>query len=258
MIKIDNHIILDQIDSWPDEILTLIENSEQSLKNYLREEKRIDKLGRTDLKIRYNRPQNIYTQKWDKVNYDIETYLQKHSIIGIHCTKLMEYEIKNILKNGLKPLSKELANKRIKTLYKKGLISTELKNKIYDKAEFSDENRNGKIFTFHCLSTLKDEWGLNKLLGLWGGESIYSYLNTSEELKKIGTSCIVITSIKISELDIYPQLSKRMLCIYFDDNYCPHDTDSIFENKLKVLKVITREDKLFNNLTNIEKWREEI
>ncbi len=177
MLKFDNHIILDQKDSWPNDVQNLIENSKQSLKSYLKDENQIDKLCRTDLKIRYNRPRNIYTKKWDEINNDIETILQRHLIIGIHCTKLMEYEIENILENGLKPLSHGFANKRIKTLYKKGIISTELKNKIYGKAEFSAKNRNGKIFVFHCLSTLKDEWGLNKLFGLWGGEAIYSYLD---------------------------------------------------------------------------------
>ncbi len=49
-----------------------------------------------------------------------------------------------------------------------------------------------------------------------------------------------------------------MLDIYFDTNYYPHDSDSIFENKFDVLKVITKKDKLFNILTNFDKWKEEI
>jgi len=185
MLKFENHIILDQNKTWPDEVIDLIKNSKKSLENFLKEEKRIDKLGRTDLKIRYNRPHNEYFEIWNEVTNEIENILKEHKIIGIHCTKLMDYEITDVLENGLKPLSRDFANERIKKLYEKGLISTELKNKIHNKAELNAENRKGKICVFHCLSTLKDEWGLNRLFGLWGGESIYSYLDQTKELKNI-------------------------------------------------------------------------
>ena len=258
MIEINNHIILDQKKTWPEVVLDLINNSKKDLENYLIEESQIDKLGRTDLNVRYNRPHNPYFEKWDEITDKIERILKKYNLVGIHCTKLMDYEIDDILVNGLRPLNKDFANKRIKILYENGLISNELKNKIYDKEELSAENRSGKVFTFHSLSTLKDEWGLNRLFGYWGGESIYSYVKQAQELKDIGTSCIVIVSIQIKNFDIYPELSKRMLSIYFDSNYCPHDNDSIFEEKLDVLQIIKREDELFNRLTNIEAWSDEI
>lgn len=258
MLQIENHIILDQINSWPKTVLELIENHEQSLKGYLQEEKRIEKIGRTDLKIRYNRPQNPFGVEWVEVADKVDEILQEYKIVGFHCTKLMDYEIKDVIKNGLIPLDKDFANTRINILFDKGFISKELRNKIISKAELSEKIRAGRIFVFHCLSTLKDEWGLNKLFGFWGGESIYQYLKNSTELRQIGIPCIVVTSIKISELDIYPSLSRRMLCIYFDDNLHPHDTDSVIEKKLDVLKVIQRDNMLFSKLTNIESWSDEI
>lgn len=258
MIDIENHIILDKVESWPDIVLQLIKDSENELKGFLKEEHRIDKLGRNDLSIRYNRPHNIYSEKWDNTIISLEEILKEYLIVGIHCTKLMDYEISDIISNGLQPLNKDFANQRVEKLYKKGLISQDLKNELENKEELISENRNGKIFVFHCLSTLKDEWGLNRLLGYWGGESLYTYLKNTKELKQIGTSCIVFTSIKIKELDIYPVLSKRMLAFYFDDNYYPHDTDSIIESKLNVIKVIRQEEKIFEDLTNIQDWKEEI
>jgi len=258
MLEFENHIILDKVDSWPKEILCLIRNEEKALKNYLQEESRIDIIGRTDLSIRYNRPINIYSGKWEEVTESIELSLKEYNIIGIHCTRLMDYEITDILNNGLRPLSKDFANSRIEKLFEKGLISKELRCKLVDKEEYSDENRRGKISVFHCLSTLKDEWGLNRLFGIWGGESVYSEIQNPKELMRIGTSCIVLTSIKIRDFDIYPELSKRMLAIFFDDNYFPHDTDSFLETKLNVLKIIRREDNLFAELTGIQDWHEEI
>ncbi|MGE0560706.1 MAG: hypothetical protein AB7O47_02735 [Flavobacteriales bacterium] len=260
MINIENHIILDKVETWPDKVLNLIENSKKELNNFLQEERRIDKLGEKDILIRLqcNRPQNIYSEEWNRTIKNINKILKGYNIIGIHCTKLMDYEILDILENGLQPLNKIFANQRVERLYKKGLISQATKNELENKDELCCEHRNGYIFVFHCLSTLKDESGLNRLFGYWGGESLYAYLKNPRELKQIGTSCIVFTSIKIKELAIDPELSKRMIASYFDDNYYPHDTDSIIQSKLNVIKVITRKEKLFEDLTNIQNWKDEI
>lgn len=258
MIDIKNHIILDKLESWPNKVLKLIKDSENELQGFFREEHRIDKLGRNDLSVRYNRPHNIYSEEWNRITTSIEEILKEYLIVGIHCTKLMDYEISDIINNGLRPLNKDFANQRVEKLYKKGLISKDLKNKLENKEELIAKNRNGKIFVFHCLSTLKDESGLNRLLGYWGGESLYAYIKNTKELKQIGTSCIVFTSIKIKELDIYPGLSKRMLAFYFNDNYYPHDTDSIIESKLNVIRIIRKDEKIFEDLTNIQNWEEEL
>ncbi len=258
MIDFNNHLILDKIDSWPEEILELIKTNENSLKGFFEEEHRIDKLATEDLSIRHNRPQNIHQNKWIISLNKIERILQDYSIVGIHATKLLEDEINDIRINGLKPLSKEFANQRIEKAFDTGLISGNLKNELINKNEFDANNRKGKIFVFHCLSTLKNEWGLSKLFGLWGGEAIYTYLKNSKELKKIGIPCIVLTSIKIKELDIYPELSKRMVAYYFDDNYYPHDTDTIIEKDLSVLRIIKRDEKIFEDLTQINNWNEQV
>jgi len=258
MINFDKHIILDKINSWPDEVLEQIKNNESSLKGFFIEEHRIDKLAREDTSVRYNRPQNIHQEKWMSTIDKIEEILKNYSIVGIHCTKLLEPEINEIQQNGLKPLSKEFANQRVEKIYKEGLISKELRNKLINKEELVADNRKGKIFVFHCLSTLRDEWGLNRLFGFWGGEALYAYLKNSKELRKIGIPCIVFTSIRINELDIYPELSKRMLAVYFDDNLYPHDTDSIIEKELRVLRIIKRNEQIFEDLTHIQDWDNEI
>jgi len=112
MISFKHHIILDKIDSWPDEILALVTINYSSLKGFLKEEHRIDKSAREDLSIRYNRPHNIHQEKWKNTIYEMERVLKKHLIVGIHCTKLIDYEIADIRQNGLRPLSKDFTIKR--------------------------------------------------------------------------------------------------------------------------------------------------
>jgi hypothetical protein len=257
MINFKNHIIFDVIESWPSEMLDLIRENENSLKGFFEEEHRIDKLAREDVALRYNRPENIYREKWDAIINEIETVLKQHSIIGIHCTKLLDWEIEDVEKNGLKPLDRTFANQRIERALKEGALSKALSDKLIDKKELNETNREGYVWVFHCLETLTFESGLNRLLGLWGGESLYAYVKDNQELKNIGTPCITFTSIKISELDIYPELSKRMTAFYFNDNYFPHDTDTIIKTDLNVLKVVRRNEKLFEDLTGIENWDNE-
>jgi hypothetical protein len=258
MIIYENHIILDKIDSWPSRVLDVVKANEDSLKGFLLEEHRIDELSREDLTIRYYRPKNLYFEIWDNTIQEIDEILKKYSIIGFHCTKLLEPEIRDIQLNGLRPLNKDFAYQRIESAFEQGLISERLRNELKSKEELDADNRKGKIFVFHCLTTLKDEWGLNRLLGYWGGESLYGYIKNPQELKNIGIPCIALTSIEIKNLDIYPELSKRMIAYYFDDNYYPHDTDSIFETNLNVLRIIKRDEQLFEDLTNIQNWKDEI
>ncbi len=47
-----------------------------------------------------------------------------------------------------------------------------------------------------------------------------------------------------------------MLAFYLDDNYYPHDTDSIIEKELSVRRIIKRDEKLFEELTEIQEWDE--
>lgn len=258
MINFENHIIFDNIDSWPKEMLDLIRENEKSLKGFFEEEHRIERLAREDVALRYNRPENIYREKWDLIINEIETVLKQHSIIGIHCTKLLDWEIEDVEKKGLRPLSRTFANQRIEKAFRKGVLSEKLRDELIDKKELNEDNRKGYVWAFHCLETLNCESGLNRLLGLWGGESLYAYVKDNQELKHIGTPCIIFTSIKISELDIYPELSKRMTAFYFNDNYFPHDTDSIVEKDLNVLRIVRRNEKLFEDLTGIESWDDEI
>jgi hypothetical protein len=257
MLQFENHIIFDDIESWPGEMLRLLRENEISLKGFFEEEHRIDDLAREDVSLRYNKPENIYREKWELIINQIEDVLKRHSIIGIHCTKLLDWEIEDIEKNGLRPLDKTFANQRIEKAFKAGLLSKRLKDELTDKKELEQKYRKGYVWVFHCLGTLNCESGLNRLLGLWGGESLYAYVKDNKELKHIGTPCITFVSIKISELDIYPELSKRMTAYYFNDNYFVHDTDSHIDSNLKVLKVLKRNENLFEELTGIQNWDSE-
>ncbi|MBE7646139.1 hypothetical protein [Tenacibaculum finnmarkense] len=258
MINFKNHIIFDNIESWPSEIIDIIKNNENLLKEFLKKESHIDKLAIEDVMLRYNRPENIYRKQWDIIINEIDNMLEQYSIVGIHCTKLLDWEIEDIKQNGLKPLSKTCIKNKIEKAFKQNFLSIRLKDKLINKKEVNEDNRKGNIYVFHCLENLRDERGLNRLFGLWGGESLYSYIKDNQELKNIGTPCIAFTSIKINEINFNPELSKRIIAIYFNDNYFDHDTDSVIKTDLKVLRIVKRNEKLFQDLTGIENWDNKI
>jgi len=252
MIKIKDHIIFDQIDSWPQPIIKIIMESENSLKEFLNEEKK--RILEPNFLVRFKFPPNPNEKIWNSVANKIESVLCGKKLAGIHCTKLMDYEIEEITKNGLIPLDKSYAIDRVNKLYENGLISEKLKKEILNKSELEEDERVGKVFTFYNISTLQFEGGLRKIFTYWGGESIYQYLEDPSELRKIGIPCIIFISMDIENIPKNIKLGERFLCIFFNDYYCSSGMEFSYRGKLDVVKVIQRDNKLFNDLTNIESW----
>ncbi len=252
MIEIKDHIIFDHVDSWPKPIVDLIKGNENSLKDFLIEENK--RIHEPNFLIRIKYPLNPNQGIWNNITSEIESILYKEKLVGIHCTKLMDYEIEDLYQSGLIPLDKSHAIKRVNKLFENGLISKKLKNKIINKSELEESRRTGKVFTFYNISTLKFEGGLRKFFTYWGGESIYQYLEDPSELRKIGIPCIVLISMNIKDIPKNINLGERFLCIYFDDSYCPFGMEFSYNKKLNVLRVIQRDNKHFNDLTNIESW----
>lgn len=250
-----NHIILDKLDSWPKKILEVISEFKNELDGYLNEEHRMDKLAEEVLEYRHRKPENIYKTIWNDATEVIERELKNTNFIGFHCSRLLDFEMNNITTHGLRPLDLEFSNSRIKKIYSLGLIKEEFKNKLLNKVEFSASNRAGNTCFFHSTSTLKDEWGLIRLFKSWGGEAMYLNFEEKTELQKLGMPCIVIASIKREQLTEHFQLSERMICIRLNNNYRPNDFDSFLKTeKVKVLRIVTRNEPLFDELTNIKHW----
>ena len=249
----DNHIIIDQITTWPESIYNLIDSSKSDLKNYINEKKRIEEISNWA-----NRPKNAYEDKWNSVVDLIGSYLQGKKLIGFHCSRLMDDEIENILANGLVPLNSNFAKQRINTVYERGLITSDLKERLLVKEEPSEEYREGTIHFFHNTSTFRKEMLLHLLFKSWGGEAIYSGFEQDKSLQKIGIPCIIVASIEYQEL-IKFDVCKQMLRIFLGDIYDFHeDFDSSVNKKINVLAIIKRGSELFNFLTNYEEWEEKI
>lgn len=251
MINFKNNIILDNIDTWPIEVQKLLHNNKTILLKYFEEEQILNTKILNNLLLKYDGIKNPLNENWIQINKKINKMLSNHSIIGIHCTKLLDWEIEDIENNGLIPLNGKSANKRIHNAYNKVFLSYKLYKKLSINTKFSDNNRKNKIWFFHCLKTLQVTNGINVFFDNWGGESMFFNEKDNEELLNIGTSCIIFVSLKINKLDFYPILSNRLISIYLNNNVFEHDTDTIYNQKIKVLDIYKRTDYTFRDLTGI-------
>ena len=191
MLKFDNHIILDSIETWPSEIVEVIQADLRQLECYIRVEDDYEEKIKSDPILKITRYENVFKSYWIKASKLIDEILCNKKIISFHCTRLVDYEISDILKNGLKPLDGDFSIKRIKELFDNGLISEKSSQELKKNNNCYDENREGMLFFFHFIKTLKDESGLEYLFRYWGGEAIYRNHKENEELKTIGKPCII-------------------------------------------------------------------
>jgi hypothetical protein len=85
---------------------------------------------------------------------------------------------------------------------------------------------------------LKDKQGNYRFFRSWGGEALYLDLENKPELRKIGTPCIVVGSLKFGDFEHYTSLSKRMICIFLNHRYYSHDSDFLVKNKSLMTQIL--------------------
>lgn len=260
--KIDNHIVLDLIETWPKEVQQIIENNEEMIRAYLELEYEIDRQAEEDVHLRVFRPENNYKVDWSNIVDEIEGKLKTNRFIGFHCTKLIDSEINHISTYGLKPLSSEILSSRLEELYSNGMLSKIVFEQLKSNNLSSEYNRKDRVFFFHGVNTLKFESGLYRLFRLWGGEALYANHERNPkiytELFHIGKPCIVLGSLVYEDINPYPLLATRFINIFLNkDNlkYNTYDFDNCVKNGVKVINIITVEDKLFEQLTNYSNWK---
>lgn len=260
--RIDNHIILDQIVSWPYEILQVIRENEEIIHTYLQLEDQIDKQAEENVLLRIYRPRNQYESEWLDIINQLGENLKVNKFVGFHCTKLVDIEIDNILNYGLKPLNSEMLDFRINQLYYNKVITNKVAEELKKNNLSSESNRNGKVFFFHCSKTLKDQGGLYRLFRAWGGEALYANhernSKISDKIFGIGKPCIVLGSLSYDSINPYPSLAARFISVFLSQNYpeyYSYDFDNWVQKPVKALSIITIEEELFEQLTKFSTWK---
>jgi hypothetical protein len=243
MNETKDHIILDCIETWPNELVSYLES----------------KLSDDE----YSNHKTII----EDFRSDIVQILHQTKFIGFNCTRLTDEEIKSIKTEGLNLNRSELFARRIDFLKKNNNAFFSINN-----LNPKEESYNG-IFFNHCIRHLKDEYSYNRLFGFWGGESLYNHFDGCSDLLKIiteiGKPCIIIAPLNYKEIKL-ADLPNNLLKTYlnysllpslnqlsnnYDDTYI-FDSDSLIQCNVKVLNIIEYDNELFEQLTNYSSWND--
>lgn len=157
----------------------------------------------------------------DMIESDLAHYLSanNYSLIGIHCTRLTDFEIVDIKSNGLEIASKELFIKKINNL--PNTISKAIKSELTSHINSLSEIQAKDQICCSCgFLDLKKDDKLDKIFTKnWGGETIYNYYDRNggetDHQRKIGNlinrisyPCLIIIKAKIySNTSLYNEYS---------------------------------------------------
>ena len=256
-------IEINDVKTWPADLLALLEKQESLLTNYLDRKNEILELRNSDYS-KYLIAYNKFTAPRQAVLDQIESELKDSLFIGYHCTRITERESLDILRSGLEPSSKELYLRRINNLLIDGYISKDffdILSTIELQAYTSDE-----IWLFFGKEDLKKESGVGDLLEYWGGEALYKSLgNKQSELRKIGKPSIILLVLDLIKITDEKNASQSkvanvIVCFYllskgFDSTDIGVEFYvNYFVKPENILKIINVEDSEFNLLTESASW----
>jgi hypothetical protein len=140
---------------------------------------------------------------WDLVEREAElrALLGPRKVLAYHCTRLTAHEADDIRASGLRRLSPELVEKRLRDAHSDGLLSDEVYAQLASQSVYvlnEDANRDGQVCLIAGKRGLDDVPGCALLLGLWGGEAIYWGHADGADAPRLGTPTIVVARIDAS------------------------------------------------------------
>lgn len=132
--------------------------------------------------------------------------LRGSTIRAYHCTRLLEHELAGIRAHGLRRLTAELVRDRIDKALECKVITPAEAGQLRKGHAFAvgeEENRQGRVCLFSCLQTMDEDEAeaVKDLLGIWGGEAIYSHVGTEWEprLRRLGRPAIIAVDLDVNQ-----------------------------------------------------------
>lgn len=258
--------------TWPKELNALALAHEPLILSYYREEKRVDRLSREDLLVRFNPPLNPHKAEYKWLVAEFDEVLSHHRFVGYHCTRLTSGEIENIKEHGMRTLSESLIQDRLDHAFSEKHLSQQQYSYLRTSASLQSNltNKNGartsRIWFSPNRSTLKVESDVFRLFRSWGGEALY---RGHEEdplvvatLRCTGMPCIVKCKIPFGDAKDYRgSYGERFLSQFISKKVkCPDPSpafDMFVERDLdhtEVLAIFDINNPRFEKLTGYSHW----
>ncbi len=263
----DGVIDLESEETWPEELRSLLQKHTRLLHAFEREKARIFRFCENNVEARIHPPVNRHERERTGILERVEAILSGKNLLGFHCARLHEDEIRAILSEGLVPLSPELVAGRVKNRVISGDITEEIAAKLLCRHQAADENRQGMIWFVFSKSVLADESGVWRLFRFWGGEALYGGHDEDPDsgpvLRRIGSPSIVVSSVRLDQKlePIWP-VSERFVARWLRQRRIrtdfPPEMEGYMSARLgpdRILKVLTHVDSDFVKLTGYRTWR---
>ena len=128
----------------------------------------------------------------------IQQILDRYRLRAFHCTRLLDWEVTDIRRSGLRVASDSLINDRLDAAVAAGVLRPEEATLLEASNVLAHQRPNREHLLSACTTrrTLDEEAdGLRLLLTHWGGEIIYFWQQDSDllaQLETIGRPAIVV------------------------------------------------------------------
>lgn len=263
---------LDDESTWPIEIRTLLERRFANLKAFERRRAAIDRVCERDLLTRFNPPANPHLAEFNAVLAELEVLLSRIALVGYHCTRLCADEIESIRAGGLRPLGKDLVTERIRQRLLRGeldqTLAEMLLNNNYSEDGHGAGERAGMTWFVFTRSLLSEEWGVDCLFGIWGGEAIYMPYgidsDVAAKLRTIGTACIIEASVPVPDIKTWSVASK-LLSVFLNPRGVRTNYEPEMDGHVRIpvgpsaiRRIVRRQDPEFEQLTRCSRWRAQL
>ncbi len=265
--NIKGTIEIECVASWPRDLVELLHENYEVLHGYELEEQRIDKLARSDWRLRVYRPPNALKGQRTILISKIERAVQHLDIVGFHCTRLEDAEVMAISRDGLAPLSRAILDARVRRLVDGEIISEALGSRLIRENYSDHENRRGRIWFVSSRSALLDEDGGGALLGYWGGEALYmphmseDASETATALRRIGKPRIFVARLPVNEFDIIWPIGEKIVNGFLRKNGVETQHSPDIEGYMtrpvepaRIKRIVTHGEPEFENLTRSSSW----
>jgi hypothetical protein len=141
---------------------------------------------------------------YDRAIYGLMDAMQDFAVIGWHCTRLLDYEITAISREGMYLPNATMLARRVDAAVEAGLLSASIGERFKLKNQAHETNRAGKIWLCFFPPRIAGEGGVGDLFRFWGGEALYNAHDREPEtcaiLKALGTPTIVEAEIPVAYL----------------------------------------------------------
>lgn len=253
------NIEIADINTWPIQARTLLENNLELLSQYQITEDALQDGSYIE--------SNPYSAERGLIINQLNQMLENHNFVGYHCTRLTNAERKDVIINGLELSSEVLWRKKSEgiTLSSEAIDTTVLPLLMENLHLISKSF--GRLWFVCGASALKIERGVSKFFSVYGGEAIHDLPQNNKfselGLNFIGKPCIIKASLSLRGRN-YP-IGRSMEAAFLQYHEVEAQDGSSFDVCLdrqlpssQVLRIITIEDPEFKELTDYENWYESI